>query len=162
MRSAPTILFAFALGACTTAAVQSVAAPSGSAAEPAKASPWMPEISPVITKAARAQRRHPPGKPDVSVTILARGEAAFLARLEMPAGGKVPLHRDPTEEYIHVLEGGGTITVDGAAHEIAPGDTVYMPADAEVTFAGGATPLVALQVFAGPEPAAKYGAWEAE
>ncbi len=122
----------------------------------------MPEISPVVVKAAAAERRHPPGKPEVHVTILARGEEAFVARLEMPAGGKVPLHRDPTEEYIHVLEGGGTITVDGTPHQISAGDTVYMPANAEVTFAGGDTPLVALQVFAGPEPAAKYGAWERE
>lgn len=122
----------------------------------------MPPISPVVTKGDAAERRHPPGKDDVTVTILARGDQAFLARLEMPAGGKVPLHRDATEEYIHVLEGGGTITVDGTAHEIAAGDTVYMPANAEVTFQGGDAPLVAIQVFAGPGPAAKYGGWNPE
>lgn len=122
----------------------------------------MPAISPVITKAEDAQRRHPPGADDVAVTILARGEQAFLARLEMPAGGSVPLHRDATEEYIHVLEGGGTITVDGVDHEVGPGDTVYMAANAEVTFQGADAPLVALQVFAGPEPAAKYGRWTSE
>lgn len=122
----------------------------------------MPAISPIVTTADAAERRHPPGKDDVTVTILARGERAFLARLEMPAGGKVPLHRDATEEYIHVLQGGGTITVDGTAHEIAAGDTVYMPANAEVTFQGGDTPLVAVQVFAGPAPAAKYGGWTPE
>ena len=122
----------------------------------------MPAISPVVIQASAVERRHPPGKDDVTVSILARGEEAFLARLEMPAGGKVPLHRDATEEYIHVLEGGGTITVDGAAHEITAGDTVYMPANAEVTFQGGDTPLVAIQVFAGPEPAAKYGGWTPE
>ena len=159
MRPYSSVVLAFAVGACTTAAVQSAAAPEP---EPAKAAPWMPAISPVVTQASAVERRHPPGKDDVTVSILARGEEAFLARLEMPAGGKVPLHRDATEEYIHVLEGGGTITVDGAAHEIAAGDTVYMPANAEVTFQGGDTPLVAIQVFAGPEPAAKYGGWTPE
>lgn len=122
----------------------------------------MPPISTVVTKGDAAERRHPPGNDDVTVTILARGDEAFLARLEMPAGGKVPLHRDATEEYIHVLEGGGTITVDGTAHAIAAGDTVYMPANAEVTFQGGDAPLVAIQVFAGPGPAAKYGGWNPE
>ena len=159
MRPYSSVVLAFAVGACTTAAVQSAAAPEP---EPAKAAPWMPVISPVVIQASAVERRHPPGKDDVTVSILARGEEAFLARLEMPAGGKVPLHRDATEEYIHVLEGGGTITVDGAAHEIAAGDTVYMPANAEVTFQGGDTPLVAIQVFAGPEPAAKYGGWTPE
>ena len=159
MRPYSSVVLAFAVGACTTAAVQSAAAPEP---EPAKAAPWMPAISPVVIQASAVERRHPPGKDDVTVSILARGEEAFLARLEMPAGGKVPLHRDATEEYIHVLEGGGTITVDGAAHEIAAGDTVYMPANAEVAFQGGDTPLVAIQVFAGPEPAAKYGGWTPE
>ena len=122
----------------------------------------MPPISPIVVEAARAERRHPPGKPDVRVTILARGEEAFLARLEMPPGAEVPLHRDATEEYIHVLEGAGSMTVDGTTYAIAVGDTVYMPADAEVTFTNGDAPLVGLQVFAGPEPATKYGAWEPE
>jgi quercetin dioxygenase-like cupin family protein len=154
-RSTISVLVAFAMGACTTAAVQTAAAPA-----PAEAVAWSPPISEVLTRAADAQRRHPPGKPEVSVTVLARGEKAFLARLQMPAGAAVPQHRDSTEEYIHVLEGGGTITVDGTAHTIATGDTVYMPAGAEVSFTNGDAPLVAMQVFAGPEPASKYGVWQ--
>jgi len=39
------------------------------------------------------------------------------------------------------------------------GTTIYMPPDALVSFANGPHRLVALQVFAGPEPAAKYDAW---
>lgn len=120
----------------------------------------MPAISGPITKADAAQvRTAPSGK--AGVTILARGENAFVARLRMDAGAAVPVHRDATEEYIHVLEGGGTITVDGTDYPIATGDTVYMPADAEVSFQNGDAELVGLQVFAGPEPAAKYGGWTA-
>jgi hypothetical protein len=34
-----------------------------------------------------------------------------------------------------------------------------MPPNAEVEFRNGDAQLVAIQVFAGPEPAAKYDAW---
>lgn len=155
-RSLSSTLLTFALGACTTAAVQSAASTDAPEAAPA----WTPPHSGVLTRAAEAERRHPPGKPEVEVTLLARGDEAFLARLSMPPGAAVPLHRDSTEEYIHVLEGGGTITVDGVEHALSPGDTVYMPADAEVAFVNGDTRMTAIQVFAGPEPARKYGAWQ--
>ena len=74
-------------------------------------------------------------------------------------GGEVPEHRDPTEEYIHILAGGGVFTIDGQAHTVGPGTTIYMPADARVSFKNGGERLVAIQVFAGPEPASKYEAW---
>jgi quercetin dioxygenase-like cupin family protein len=147
---------AFALGACAATAVQSsatVGPPAPAVAAPASAPAW-----PLVTPAAEAERRvSPNGK--ARVTILARGREAFVARLEMDPGAAVPEHRDATEEYIHVLEGSGTITIDDVAHPLATGDTVYMPADAKVSFQNGDAPLVGLQVFAGPEPAAKYDAW---
>ena len=78
----------------------------------------------------------------------------------MNPNGRVPKHRDATEEFIYVLEGNGTITIDGVAYPVRPGTSIYMPAKAEVSFRGGAGPLVAVQVFAGPAPAAKYAAWK--
>ena len=45
-------------------------------------------------------------------------------------------------------------------HRIGPGSTIYMPANALVSYQNGDAPLVAIQVFAGPAPAAKYDAWE--
>lgn len=158
MRSPASLVVAFVLGACATAAVQ---APRAAPTDPAQAPAWMPPVSPVIVAPDAAERRVAPGG-KATVTILARGREAFLALLDMQPGAAVPLHRDATEEYIHVLSGGGTITVDGTAHAIGPGTTVYMPADAEVQFQNGDAPLTAIQVFAGPEPAAKYGAWTPE
>ena len=90
---------------------------------------------------------------------LAKGRNAYMGRLEIEAGARVPLHRDTTEEFIHVLEGGGRVTIDGTSYPINAGMTVYMPANAEVSFDNGATKTVALQVFAGPSPAQKYDAW---
>ena len=95
------------------------------------------------------------------VQFLAMGANAFIGRLELAPGAKVPEHRDATEEYIHVLEGKGVISVDGVKHEIGPGATVYMPANALVSYQNGDAKMVALQVFAGPAPAAKYDKWKA-
>ena len=91
--------------------------------------------------------------------VLARGANAFVGELAMDAGAAVPEHADATEEYIHVLEGAGTITIDGVRFEIAAGSTVFMPAGAVVSYQNGDAPMRALQVFAGPAPAAKYDAW---
>lgn len=155
---------AFTLGACATAAVQSNAAP---APEPAthEAPPGQDGApsqgaSPhnlVVSKLEAPQRTAPNDK--ATITILARGENAFLGRLEMDAGAAVPEHADATEEYIHVVQGSGTMTIDGQIYDVAPGTTIYMPPGARVSFQNGDAPLSAIQVFAGPEPAAKYDAW---
>lgn len=79
--------------------------------------------------------------------------------LRMDPGAAVPVHRDATEEYIHVLAGEGTIVIDGMATGVAAGSTIYMPANAEVSYQNGDAQMVALQVFAGPQPASKYDAW---
>lgn len=122
------------------------------------AAPALPALPAAVTPLDRAERRQK-GNGQAQVWALARGRNAFVGKLELAPDGKVPEHRDPTEEYIHILEGGGTFTIDGVAHPVGPGTTIYMPPDALVSFANGPHRLVALQVFAGPEPAAKYDAW---
>ena len=61
-----------------------------------------------------------------------------------------------------MISGGGTMTIDGDEYEIGPGTTIYMPANAEVSYQNGDEEMIALQVFAGPEPASKYDAWTAK
>jgi quercetin dioxygenase-like cupin family protein len=100
----------------------------------------------------------PTGK--ARVQALAHGKEAWVGKLVLDADAAVPEHQDPTEEFIVVLEGGGTITIDGVPHEVKAGSAVYMPADATVSYANGPSPMVAVQVFAGPEPASKYDAWK--
>ena len=111
----------------------------------------------VIPLPSAEKRTAPTGK--ASIHLLAQGEQAFIGRLELDGGGQVPAHRDTTEEYIHVLQGGGNIRIDGAEHALTAGTTVYMPAGAEVSYSNGPEDFIAIQVFAGPEPAAKYDAW---
>lgn len=120
--------------------------------------PAKPAPIPQVVGPAAAQKRYlPNGKATASLYVT--GDNAFVGRLEMAPGAKVPQHRDPTEEYIYVIEGSGTITIDGERSEVGPNTAIYMPAGAEVSFQNGAAPFVALQVFAKPGPEAKYLKW---
>lgn len=99
----------------------------------------------------------PNGK--ASIHKYVTGKEAFFGRLEMAAGGKVPEHRDPTEEYIYILQGSGTLTLNDSPHEAKPGTLIYMPAGSKVSYQNGPEKLVAIQVFANPGPEAKYNQW---
>ena len=159
----------FLLGACASVAVQTAAstgegdrADEADRADEIEAPPPKPAklTATVVGLDAAPSALAPNGK--AQITHLARGYNAYVGHLRMEGGGVVPVHRDFTEEFIHVLEGSGTITIDGAEHPVGPGTTIYMPAEAEVSYKNGPDPMVAIQVFAGPEPAVKYDAWQAQ
>ena len=111
-----------------------------------------------IVEREQAERRQLGGG-RAEIRLLAQGSRAFIGELTLAAGAQVPQHRDEDEEYLHILSGSGKITIDGVEHTLRAGATVYMPARAEVSFVNGDQPLRALQVFAGPESAAKYQRW---
>lgn len=147
----------FVLGACSAVAVQSSASRDANVDE----LPLQPPSDATVVPLAEAPRAIAPnGK--ASIAHLARGQNAYLGMLAMDPEAAVPTHRDPSEEFIHVLEGGGVMTIDGQTFQVTAGTTIYMPANAEVSFQNGPTPMRAIQVFAGPEPASKYDAWTAE
>lgn len=128
--------------------------------QPATGEPAAAQVSaraPAVVPLAEVERRT---KGAGEIFLLARGDQAFLGKLEMAPGGEVPEHRDATEEYIHILEGGGTFTIDDRTYAVGPGTTIYMPPNAKVSFKNGDAKLVAIQVFADPDPAAKYDAWQ--
>jgi quercetin dioxygenase-like cupin family protein len=112
-----------------------------------------------VTSFDETQHRIAPSN-KANIRVLAQGTKAFIGHLRMDPGASVPEHRDASEEYIHVLQGSGTITINGKAHTIGPGTTVYMPANAKVSYTNGDKEMVALQVFAGTESAKKYDAWK--
>ncbi|MCO4764456.1 MAG: cupin domain-containing protein [Myxococcales bacterium] len=173
------LIAAFLLGACTGTAAYTMATPaptsgksgdktvkSGSksaSGQQLAARPTIPPAAasagPTVTALADAEKRQVGGGKAV-VQFLAHGSNAWLGKLTMAANGKVPLHRDKTEEYIHVLSGGGVIAIDGKKSRLQAGSTVFMPANAEVTYQNGPAPMVAIQVFAGPAPAATYNRWK--
>ena len=143
---------AFILGACAGTVLHTRAQQPG-------VSPNSPKRPATIVQLADAEHRQV-GAGKAHIRFLARGYNAFIGKLEMAAGGKVPLHADSTEEYVHVLAGNGRITIDGQESAIGPGDTIFMPANAKVSYRNGDAAMVALQVFAGPAPAAKYKRWQ--
>lgn len=95
------------------------------------------------------------------LTRLVEGENAFVARLELAPFAKVPLHQDESEEYIHIVQGAGVMTIDSVRHELSEGSTVFMPKMAKVSFENSGQHLVALQIFSGKESAAKYKSFKA-
>ena len=118
--------------------------------------PVVPTVKPLATVPVLWA---PSGK--ATIQHLAHGKHAYVGLLRMNANGKVPEHRDGDEEYIHVLEGTGQLTINGRTYALAPGVTVFMPSGAKVSYVNGPKPLLALQVFAGPKSAAKYKSWKA-
>ena len=155
---------AFVIGACAGSSGPLVAEPVPDP-EPAPNPVHAPAPPPASSAQATAtnlstavRRASSDGK--AQIAVLARGDSAFIGQLELDGLVEIPNHRDKTEEYIVVLEGGGTLLIDGRAHQLTKGSAVFMPANAEVSYANGPNKLVALQVFAGPGPAAKYDRWE--
>ena len=67
------------------------------------------------------------------------GAPNFAMRLfEVAPGGHTPLHHQPYEHEIYVMEGQGTVWRDGKEVPIKPGDVLYIPADEQHQFKNAA------------------------
>ena len=117
--------------------------------------------SPSVISLTEAPQAAPPSDKAL-IRHLARGENAYLGHLWIAPGAGVPLHRDPTEEYLFILEGGGLLIMENQEYQLVAGHAVYMPANAQVQFKNGSVPTRLLQVFAGPESADKYNRWHSK
>ena len=45
---------------------------------------------------------------------------------ELDAGSRMPEHRHPQEQLVHILEGRMRLIVDGTPHELSAGDSFYL------------------------------------
>ena len=63
----------------------------------------------------------------VGPTAPIRAEHFCQGRVTIFPGGKVPKHEHPNEEVYLVLEGKGTIEIDGKVEPIEAGEAVYVP-----------------------------------
>ncbi len=74
---------------------------------------------------------------DVSWFTLVSGDrtpsnALSAGLAEFPGGGTgLALHRHTAPEIYHVIAGEGVVTIDGVAHPVRAGATVFIPSDAE-------------------------------
>ena len=67
-----------------------------------------------------------------------RGSSSLCAwRLEVPPGLAGVAHRPSHEEVFLLLDGRLTVTLDGVATDVNPGDVVCVPADSELKVDGG-------------------------
>lgn len=96
----------------------------------------------------------------VGVLALAEGRNAYVGQISLAPDTEVPLHRHESEEYLFILEGGGTMTIEGEQYELAAGSMVAVPSNAEHGFVNGPRRTVAFQVFAIPDAAHRFLEWE--
>ena len=69
--------------------------------------------------------------------MVGRGDGApnfALRQFRVEPGGHTPLHHHDYEHEVFVVEGGGTIFLDGAERPIRAGDVIYVPADEQHQF----------------------------
>lgn len=86
--------------------------------------------------------------PEMTILNEGRGHKALLAGLE--AGGRIPPHPERLGVY-HVLEGAGSMMVDGARYPLSAGVTVIAPEGSSRGFEAE-TRLAFIAVRVGPEP----------
>lgn len=60
-----------------------------------------------------------------------------LGVAQIPAGGVLAPHRHLPAEFYFILSGSGVVTIDGAAHDVIRGSSVFIPGNAEHSFAAG-------------------------
>lgn len=60
-----------------------------------------------------------------------------LRQFVVEPGGHSPRHSHDYEHEVYIVEGGGTVLLDGAERPIRAGDVVYVPADHEHQFRAG-------------------------
>ena len=60
-----------------------------------------------------------------------------LRHFNVEANGHAPRHSHDYEHEVYVLEGAGTVFLEGKEHPIRAGDVVYVPADQEHQFRAG-------------------------
>ena len=60
---------------------------------------------------------------------LVAGERMMQIVVALDGGANVPEHRHPHEQIAHVLRGRLRLTLAGVAHDLAPGESLYIPSN---------------------------------
>ncbi len=64
-----------------------------------------------------------------------------LRQFKVEPKGNTPRHSHDYEHEVFIVEGGGTVLLEGAERPVKSGDVVYVPADHEHQFKAGDTGL---------------------
>jgi len=65
--------------------------------------------------------------PGVRRYTLVVGERMMQILVALDSGAHVPKHQHPHEQIPHILRGRLRLTLDGTPHELAPGESLYIP-----------------------------------
>ncbi len=64
--------------------------------------------------------------PGIKRQTVTSGKAMYQMLATLTAGSKMPEHRHPQEQIVHILSGRMKLIVEGKPHEMAPGDSFYL------------------------------------
>ena len=64
--------------------------------------------------------------PGIKRCTIATGATMYQMRAELSAGSRLPEHKHPQEQIVHVIKGRMKLIVAGVPHELAAGDAFYL------------------------------------
>src|ERR1700730_11964242 len=64
--------------------------------------------------------------PGIKRQTVTSGKAMYQMLAELEPGSKMPEHRHPQEQIVHLLAGRMKLIVEGTPHEMRPGDSIYL------------------------------------
>ena len=64
--------------------------------------------------------------PGIKRQTATSGKTMYQMLATLVAGSKMPEHRHPQEQIVHILSGRMKLIVEGKAHEMATGDSFYL------------------------------------
>ena len=64
--------------------------------------------------------------PGIKRQTVTSGKAMYQMLALLDPGSKMPEHRHPQEQIVHILEGRMRLIVDGTPHELSTGDSFYL------------------------------------
>jgi quercetin dioxygenase-like cupin family protein len=67
--------------------------------------------------------------PGIQRQSLTSGTTMYQMMAHLDAGSRLPQHQHRQEQIVHILEGRLRLIVAGMAHELAAGDSFYLPSN---------------------------------
>ena len=64
--------------------------------------------------------------PGIKRQTAAHGRTMYQMFVQLDAGSKMPEHRHPQEQIVHILSGRMKLIVDGTPHELKTGDSFHL------------------------------------
>jgi quercetin dioxygenase-like cupin family protein len=64
--------------------------------------------------------------PGIKRRTMTSGKTMYQMVAELEAGSRMPEHRHPQEQVVHILQGRMRLIVEGQPHELATGDSFYL------------------------------------